>query len=342
MAFLMRWLDGDGVTNTGVGNRSILWSANANVDTFWTGAPVEDRNHTIYAERPILQISGTGERLLLFRRFGMPGTNGVLGQLALSQGILGGGYSSPLYLTDGPINHWQQSFAINPASGDAMVLNVNRSTLQADQILTLKNATDTPVSTSRVLSLTAGNDTIESFNVSSSADLALDPTLALSAQHAPAGSTVVVTATLSNLGRGPATSEAAFPISVCFYSGIPPTGTQLGCDDLPAGTILNYNNSVPMVFNIDANGGEQPIYAEVFSDGYNGDTTNDIATGALGALPAPRLTSVGEDKIYLVSALGIRWVPPLVPGVLGYRILRSVDFRCHLRAGWRNFQQLPA
>jgi hypothetical protein len=323
MAFLVRGLDGDGVTNTGVGNRSILWSADANVDTLWSGAPVKDGDRNIYAERPVLQISSTGERLLLFRRFGAPGTNAVLGQLALSQGMAQGGYSSPLYMTDAPINHWQQSFAINPVSGDAMVLNVNRSTIQAAQTATLINATDTPVSTSPPISLIAGNDAVESFNVSASADLALDPTLALSALHAPSSETVVVTATLRNLGRGPASSSAANPISVCFYNGVPPTGTQLGCDDLPASTILNYNTSMPMTFDIVANGGEQPIYAEVFSDVFNGNTANDIASGALGAIPAPRLTSVSVDKLYLVNALGIRWVPPLVPGVLGFRILRS-------------------
>ena len=205
-----------------------------------------------------------------------------------------------------------------------MVLDVNRSTLAAAQATTLKNATDTPVSTGLPQSLTAGNDAIESINVSSGADLALDPGLGLSAQHAPSGSPVVVTATLRNLGRGTA-SSGAVPISVCFYSGVPPTGTQLGCDDLPAGTSLAYNTSMPMTFNIVANGGQQPIYAQVFSNGDNGNPANDVATGALGSIPAPTLTSVTEDKLYLVNALGIRWVPPLVPGVLGFRILRSAN-----------------
>ncbi len=325
MAFLVRGVDGDGVTNTGVGNRSILWSADANVDTFWTGAPVNDGDQAIFAEKPVLQISNTGERLLLFRRFGMPGTNAELGQLALSQGLMAGGYSSPLYMTDAPVNHWQQSFTINPVSGDAMVLNVNRSTIMAGQNVELKNATDAPVSTSPSLSITAGNDSVESFNVSSVADLALDPTLALSALHAPSGDTVVVTATLSNLGRGEASSNAALPISVCFYSGVPPTGTQLGCNDLPAGTNFTFNTSLTTTFDIVANGSEQPIYAQVFSDGFNGNSANDIATGALGTIPAPRLTSVGEDKQYLVNALGIHWVPPLVPAVIGYRVLRSMN-----------------
>ena len=323
MAFLLRRLDGDGTTHTGVGNRSILYSADANQDTFWTGAPVEDHGQTIFAEKPVLQISNNSERLLLFRRFGAPGTNAILGQLALSQGLVAGGYSAPLYMTDGPINHWQQSFAINPMSGDAMVLNVNRSTISTVQTTELNHATDTPVSTKRVLSLTAGNDTVESLNVPSGPDLALDPSLAISAQHASLGEAVVVSATLRNLGRGPASSDA-IPISVCFYSGVPPTGTQLGCDDLPGGTTFSYNTSMTLSFDIVANGAEQPIYAQVFSNGYNGNPTNDVATGALGAIPAPILTSVGQDKLYLVNALGIRWIPPLVSGVLGYRVLRSV------------------
>lgn len=325
MAFLVRGVDADGVSDTGIGNRAILWSADANVDTLWSGVPVKDRNLTIYAEKPVLQISGTGERLLVFRRFGTPGTNAALGQLALSQGLGSGGYSSPLYLTDAPVNHWQQSFAINPSSGDAMILNVNRSTILAAQAASLESATNTPVSTSKTLALTAGNDTVESFNVSSSADLALDPSLQLSAQHAPSGDTVVVTASLRNLGRGAAVSNAAGLISVCFYSGVSPTGTQLGCDDLPAGTTLTYTASVPLAFNIVSNRSAQPVYAQVFSNGFNGNPANDIATGALGAIPAPRLTSVSEDKRYLENALSVRWIPPLVPGVLGFRVLRSIN-----------------
>ena len=324
MAFLVRTVDGDGVTNTGVGNRSMLWRADSNIDKFWSAAPVTDRGMTIYAERPILQISSTGEKLLVFRRFGAPGTNAVLGQLAMSQGLVAGGYSAPLYMTDAPVNHWLQSFSINPVSGDAMIINVNRSTIMLDQATSLTNATTIPIATGTTHAFTSANDSVETFNISADPDLALDPTLGLSAVHASAGETVVVTATLENLGRGVATSGAV-PISVCFFNGVPPTGSQLGCDDLPAGDTLGYAASMPMTFDVVANGSEQPIYAQVFSNGENGDPSNDIATGALGVLPAPVLTSVTQDNLYLVNALTVRWVPPLVSGVLGFRILRSTD-----------------
>ncbi len=323
MAFLVRTVDGDGATNTGVGNRSMLWSADSNVDKFWIASPVMDKGITIYAEKPTLQISNTGEKLLVFRRFGAPGTNAVLGQLAISQGV-SGGYSAPLYMTDAPVNHWLQSFSINPVSGDAMVINVNRSTIMLNQAISLTNATTTPIATSTTHSFTSGNDSVETFNVSAAPDLAVDPTLGLSVIHAIAGETVVVTATLENLGRGVATSGAV-PISVCLFSGVPPTGIQLGCNDLPAGDSLGYNTSLPMTFDIVANGSEQPIYAQVFSNGENGNPSNDIATSALGAIPAPILTSVTQDMLYLVNALGIRWVPPLIMGVSGFRILRSTD-----------------
>jgi hypothetical protein len=226
-----------------------------------------------------------------------------------------------LYLTDAPVNHWQQTFSINSLSGDAMIINVNRSTIGKNEVSPLMNGANTPVYTGVTTSLTQGNDAVETFNVTLDADLALDANLRLSTFHAPIGDTVVVTSTLRNLGRG----EATNPISVCFYSGVPTTGSQIGCDDLPAGTTLAYNSSVQLAFDIISDGTSQPIYAQVFSSGYNGNPANDIATGALGALPAPTLTSITEDKQFMVNALGIRWAPPLVPGVLGYRILRSTD-----------------
>jgi hypothetical protein len=88
---------------------------------------------------------------------------------------------------------------------------------------------------------------------------------------------------------------------------------------------MDFNTAMTLTFDIVADGSRQPIYAQVFSNGENGNPDNDIATGDLGSISAPTLTSVSPEKIYLVNALGIRWIPPLVPGVLGTRILRSQD-----------------
>ena len=86
MAFVVRGMDGDGVTNTGVGNRSILWSANANIDKLWSGAQVKDGALTIFAEKPALQISNSGERLLLFRRFRRAGNQCGAGPISVVTG----------------------------------------------------------------------------------------------------------------------------------------------------------------------------------------------------------------------------------------------------------------
>jgi hypothetical protein len=140
--------------------------------------------------------------------------------------------------------------------------------------------------------------------------------------HALPGASVTITTTLTNIGRGVATSEAGTPIQVCLYRGTSPSGNLVSCQDLLEGDQLNYNDTRQFAFSILANNGQQPVYATVSSHGYNGSTTNDVATGALGDIPAPQLTGVFVDGV-LPQALDIQWMPPSVPGLGGYRILRS-------------------
>lgn len=319
VAFLVRGNDDDGVTDTGIGNQAALWTAQSTASG-WTAAPVlAELGQTVHAEQPRLSGGGS-EMLLLFRRFGGAETNGYLGQLALSQ-ISAQAASAPLYLTDDPSQHWQPALAVNQVTGQAGVLNVRRaalgpsaSLLAASQLeLALASTAARPAF--KAVTLVQADDPVESLTIEPTPDPALDPDLGLSQRHATPGSTVVVTATVRNVGRGTASG-----LSVSLYSGTPTSGTLLTPVTLPY--TLTFNDSLAITFVVTTTSGEQPIYAELTTTGDDAHSGNNIAAASLGELPPPTLVNVVASTRY-PNALEVSWMPPAVEGVAGYRILRS-------------------
>ena len=319
VAFLVRGKDNDGVTDTGIGNQAVLWAARSTASG-WSAAPVRaELGQTVHAEQP--RLSGRGsEMLLLFRRFGGAGTNGYLGQLALSQ-ISAKAASAPLYLTDEPSQHWQPALAVNQVTGQAGVLNVKRTALgpSASPLATsqpkLALASTAARPAFQAVTLVQADDPVESLTIEPTPDPALDPDLGLSQRHATPGSAVVVTATVRNVGRGTASG-----LSVSLYSGTPMSGTLLTPVTLPY--TLTLNDSLAITFVVTTTSGEQPIYAELTATGDDVNTGNNIAAVSLGELPPPTLVNVVASTRY-ANALEVSWVPPAVDGVAGYRILRS-------------------
>ena len=117
-AFIVRTKDGDGLTDTGIGNQGQLWRAYFDV-TGLHSAPVMDGADFIYAERPLLRSTPSGRAQLIFRRFGTVGTPGELGQLTLAVSPASdGSFSPPLYLTgDDARQHWQPAVTLDPVDG---------------------------------------------------------------------------------------------------------------------------------------------------------------------------------------------------------------------------------
>ncbi len=163
--------------------------------------------------------------------------------------------------------------------------------------------------------LTNGGDPIESITLQPGPDPTLDAKLALSRQHPSMGSAVVVTATLRTLGREPASG-----MSVKFYAGTTVTGTLIATANLP-GT-LTFNESRPVVLNVVSSGTAQLLSARVIKTGEDTDMNNNVASAELGELPPPMNPTIIASSRY-IGALDLAWLPPEVPGVAGYRILRS-------------------
>lgn len=316
LAFLVRGKDADGVTDTGVGNQAALWTGNY---VFGTcdgpcifAQPVQDeRQQPIWAEQPRVGVDAQGEALLVFRRFGTAGTNGALGQLAMvRQAPQATTWSAPLFLTDETRQHWQPALAINRANGKAAILNVGRAAFgDATGIQPASSARANLPTTP----FSSGNDAVETLVVAPEADPAVDTPLLVAPSHALPGSTVAVTATVRNVGRTPT------PMIVSLYQGAPGSGTLVASRLIGD---LNFNEARPIVFSLTATGGLQPIYVEVSSDDPTTNPANDRATAVVGLLPAPTLTSVAPSSLY-DAAIEVAWLPPPVPGVAGYRILRS-------------------
>ena len=316
VAFLQRGKDGDGSSDTGIGNRAIIIVSGRNADGAWSIDQLRDGDQPVYAEQPHLAIGAGGESVLLFRRFGAPGTNGQLGQIALATQAPGvQRFSAPLYLTDEARQNWQPSLTINSLTNQALILKVGRAASGPAGASSLRLATTGAAHpTLMAQALATGDDAVESLTLGNTPDPALDPALSLSQQHAAPGSTVTISATVRNVGRAPATG-----LTVNFFSGIPGNGTFLGTANVGD---LNFNESQVTRFDVSATGGAQPIYAEVVSG--NGETSpdNNIATASLGALPAPTLMSVDISTRY-EEGIELNWMPPDAQAVTGYRILRS-------------------
>jgi hypothetical protein len=219
-----------------------------------------------------------------------------------------------LYLTDDGRQHWQPALAVN-ASGEVMALSVSREALAPGLDLGPASTAARPTLISHTLA--PGDDPVESLLTGLGADLALDPALALSQLHAAPGNNVMVSATVRNVGHGSASGCV-----VRLYAGTYPTGTLLSTVDAPGD--LEFNGIHTVSFQVEASGGEQPLYAEVACESDDLGADNNVATGDLGQLPPPTFLRVANSTRY-ANAFELSWLPPLVEGVEGYRILRGED-----------------
>ncbi len=253
---------------------------------------------------------------MIFRRFGAAGTLGTLGQLALAVSPSSTDkLSPPLYLTgDDAQQHWQPSVALDPVTGDVLILHVSRSAGDAQQLLRdLKPVSPAARSDTHPQALSAQDDPVGALRLEAGADPAIDPQPAISTQHALPGSTVWVTATVRNVGLQPASD-----IVVHVYS----TSTVLS--QIGTFTVtgpLEVNEPFSLTLPVTRTAGAQQIIVRVAASNSNTSLANDEASVDLQAMPAPELPGVAVSAL-TDQALDVGWLPVEVPGIEGYRILR--------------------
>ena len=314
LAFLVRGKDGDGLTDTGLGDQAVLWTAE------WTPADgwqeilglADEYGSAVRGEAPRLQVQPDVGALLLFRRFDNPGTPGMYGGLAISRRTPWTQFGPPLYLYSTPEHRWMQSMALR-SNGGAMLLSVKRTFPQMEIVAPGQTRTAAPDLDAQIIS--AGDDPVETSYLSFQADPALDFSLALSELHALSGTDVTVTAILRNVGR-----DLAIGMSVSLYSGTPGSGTLL--DTVNLADPLEFNASLSVNFVVQSTGGSQPLYAEVSTSGDDASPANNQATGDLGALPRPEFLYVSEDQLHS-EALLLSWIASPASGAFHYRLLRA-------------------
>jgi hypothetical protein len=319
LTYLLRNNDLSG-NNGGLGNLGALQSARRNFGVGWAKFPVLDENGSpVHAEQPRLDVAPDGKALLLARRFGAASTNGELGQMAYSLLKDTGEAYPPLYLTDEARQHWQPSLAINQSNSQALFLNVGRALpsagLASPDAPHLAAASPGAHPQPAWLALSTNSDPVESGSIDPGADPALDPSLQISQFHADPGTPITVTATIRNIGR-----DLASGVKVGLFAGQNPSGSLI--QEITVGN-LDFNQSMLINFQTTAASGSQPVYAKVTASSANIDKTNDLASASLGELLAPLLVYVQPDPAN-GAALQVAWQAPAIPGIAGYRILRSL------------------
>jgi len=355
LAFGVHNLEGDGQSAAAMSDNVSIWTAQVDLSidppTVTAKALLDNTGSGVRGERPRLQTDNLGETLLVFRHFGELGSQGRLGQTAVSQYIVDGGksnFSPPVYLTGGLNQNWQAAAALNPDNGKLELLTVQRpainpTALQAlgaggafppagtsqlspaalstasAQVALLRSLTPeplaSPLSAATTLTGAASDDPLVALEYGTDGDPALDPLLDLSQPHGVIGSSVTVTATVHNLGR------TDVPAIVRFYRGLPGSGNLVSetiSDWLEVGEVTTVTGSYSV------QGGEEPIYAEVVVDPLYADASdaNNIASANLGSLPAPQIASVQPSQVF-DTGLEVAILPSTAQAVSGYRVLRS-------------------
>ncbi len=316
VAFLVRDAAEDGSVGL-LGANGALWIASLS-GTSWSAAPLHDASQAvIYAEQPVLS-SHQNESLLLFRRFDDNRSNATLGQISLSRMVGNATLSAPLYLTDESRQNWQPALAINPLTGQAIILKVARSgtsdTASAVSLHAIA-ATQALMATDATI-LNDAADPVTALIVAEGADPALDP-LHLSIRAPAPNTAVIVSTVVRNVGRGIAQN-----LTVHLYQGTSSSGTALGAIAVP-GT-LEFNQSAMITFTVALPAGEQPLYAQVTTTGQDLTPSNDAASTLLGTLAAPLSGVVTANRLY-DPALSVTWQRAPDDYVSGYRILRATS-----------------
>jgi hypothetical protein len=314
LSFLVRPAPAEGGVESLVGSHGELWTAQDS-GAGWIAAAMRDADGgPVFAERPRLSVNPTnGEGLLLFRRFGAGGTTAALGQISVSQLAEepGAAPTTPLDLTRDARQHALPAVAFNPTNGNALIVKIARATPGAAALAVASDAAGPRLQRA---TLSAGDSPVETLTLIPDADPALD-SLTASQLGALPGSTVTVTATVRNVGRG-----RAVGMEVQLFRGQPGSGTLIGSAEVPDG--LDMNETLPVTFGVTMPQGAFPVYAVLTTFGANGSTANDQAGLLLSALAAPTAVSVAPSSAYK-AALDVGWEPSAMPYVDGYRVLRA-------------------
>jgi hypothetical protein len=327
VAFLVRGTDGDGLTDTGMlSNQARLWTAHYQ---FGDGSvvnlmPVSDENGApVRAERPRLSSTNSGETLLAFRQFGEAGSSLGLGQISLSQQASNSdSFSQSLMVTDEPRQNWQAVVAVDPSSNKLTIVKIGRppilpegvdATPLLEELASQQNGYFDWVGLDEIEN---GETTLDFVTIEPGADPAIKPGLDLSQRHAMVGQSVTVTATVRNLGR-----NASGEVYVNFFEGEPGNGVWI--ESVPV-SLLEFNEVKEVSISVTASAGEQPYYAQLSTNGENLNPHNDLASADLGAIGTPVAQGVVISTLYQ-SALAVKWQVLELPGIAGYRVLRSTQ-----------------
>ncbi len=316
IVFTVRGTDPSGQP-IGIGTYDVVWSARQRADGTWDVAPV---GRDVRGEWPQIAVNADNQALIAFRQFGDAGTPHYTGEVASATADLDASalaWSPPAFITDDALPDWQVALAVDPRTRMTHIFNVKAQTppLTPPRIGEEKGG---PAVASAQVTAFREQNSLQAINLPHGSDLVLHPAdVVVSNEHPLAGETVVITATVRNLGLQPITQT----VTVRFYEGPPITATLIGEVNVPGPLAFNEARTVSVQWV--ALGGVQDLSIVVDANNVIDELTegNNAVARPIGLVPAPTGLLVASNAAG--TAVLLTWTPPATRGIAGYRVYRA-------------------
>jgi hypothetical protein len=307
LIFTIREQDAEGQFY-GEGLHDLLWSARLTAGG-WQLAPIGESTQAI---DPQLTINPSNYAIVAFRGFTGQGAEGFGGDIVVATADLSEptlSWSTPQFLTEDAARDWQVTATVDPVSGHTIIVDVHGGMEEARGVAPLLRGPGTAQALS---------DDLATLDIPFGKDLSITiADIAFSNSHPQPGDTVMITATVRNLGMQ-SVGAAERPL-VRIYRAAELIGEAV------IDTPLLHNEVVEIIVPWIATGGLNEISVVVDPTDVveELDETNNAATTIIGQVSTPRFlvaTAHPEGEAILLD-----WEPPETNGITGYRIYRSTS-----------------
>ncbi len=319
VAFTVPPVDIDGSITSGVGNRSVLWTAYRRAGAWELGAA----GTNVYAEGPIARITPANEAIVLFRRFSEDQLLHRDGDLAAATAdlTLPAVQMSTGYLTSDGQSNWKNAFDVDRETSQTFVANVKQSPF-GNQYAPPAIRAEPKARRVRTTIVAPSGPAVAQFELPFQPDLAITPDdIEFSDPHPAPAENITITANLQNLGLAPAAPSQ--PFSVKFYDvpvvrGAQPFAEQFVRVPIPFGQTY----SIPVPYTV-RQGGLIAITVTVDSENvvFETDKANNTAAATLGMVPPPTgLVAFGN---FSAGSIGLAWEASALSNVTRYGVYRA-------------------
>ncbi len=306
LIFTIREQDAEGQFY-GEGLHDLLWSARLTAG----GLQVASIGQSTQAADPQLIVNPSNYAIVAFRGFTGLGDEGFGGDVVVATADLSEStlhWSTLQFLTEDAARDWQVTATVDPVSGHTIIIDVHGGMEEARGVAPLLKGHGTALALS---------DELATLEIPFGKDLSIAAAdIAFSDSHPQPGETVLITATVRNLGMQ-SVGAGERPL-VRVYRAAELLGEAV------IDTALLHNEVVEITVPWTATGGlnEISVVVDPIDVVEELDENNNTATSYIGQMPPPRflVATAALEK----EAIWLDWEPE-TGGVDGYRIYRSTS-----------------